>query len=88
MKKFITLTLLSLSLLSCDDKSKSMPKKQEEVYDFRDEKYQDFYSRLYCLIRSILSSFFGIEPSDDMLFKLMIDRYSKLNGFLVKIKRL
>lgn len=45
MKKFIALTLLSLSLLSCDDKSTSMPKKQEEVYDFRNEKYQDFYSK-------------------------------------------
>lgn len=44
-KKIIILFILSLLLSSCDDKVKSMPKKQEEYYNFRDEKYQDFYSR-------------------------------------------
>lgn len=45
LKKLITLTFLSLLLSACDNKGSHTSKKQEEVYDFRNEKYQDFYSR-------------------------------------------
>lgn len=45
LKKLITLIFLSLLLSACDNKDSHTSKKQEEVYDFRNEKYQDFYSR-------------------------------------------
>lgn len=41
----IILFIISMSLLACDNKDKAVPPVQEEVYDFRNEKYQDFYSR-------------------------------------------
>lgn len=41
----IIILIISMSLLACNDKEKAVPQVQEEVYDFRNEKYQDFYSR-------------------------------------------
>ncbi|WLF84386.1 hypothetical protein [Moraxella sp. ZY210820] len=44
IKLSLILAFLSLSLLACNDKPKPTP--TEEVYNFRNEKYQDFYSKL------------------------------------------
>lgn len=41
----IIIFIISMSLFACDNKDKAVPPVQEEVYDFRNEKYQDFYSR-------------------------------------------
>ena len=41
----IIIFIISMSLFAYDNKDKAVPPVQEEVYDFRNEKYQDFYSR-------------------------------------------
>jgi len=44
--KYLGIVLLPILLASCnDDKAKATAKPAEEVYDYRDERYQDFYSR-------------------------------------------
>ena len=44
--KYLGIALLPILLASCnDDKAKATAKPAEEVYDYRDERYQDFYSR-------------------------------------------
>ena len=44
--KYLRIALLPILLASCNDgKTKTIVKPAEEVYDYRDERYQDFYSR-------------------------------------------
>ena len=44
--KYLRIALLPILLASChDDQTKTTAKPAEEVYDYRDERYQDFYSR-------------------------------------------
>ena len=71
--KYLWLALLPILLVSC--------KKPEEVYDYRDERYQDFYSRYmrktqqdHLIIRSQnIKEKLGIENiPDDVLARMNI----------------
>ena len=80
--KYLRIALLPILLASChDDQTKTTAKPAEEVYDYRDERYQDFYSRYmrktqqdYLIIKSQkIKEKLGIENiPDDVLARMNI----------------
>ncbi|WLF84384.1 hypothetical protein [Moraxella sp. ZY210820] len=75
IKLSLILAFLSLSLLACNDKPKPTP--TEEVYNFRDEKYQDFYSVFMRKVQQMDKD--SINPNDG--FEMSFD-YQKIKQVL------
>ena len=60
--KYLGIVLLPILLASCNDgKTKTIVKPAEEVYDYRDERYQDFYSRY---MRKVKKHYLIFKPQD------------------------
>ena len=82
--KYLLTLFLSLVLISCGgntEKQKSKAKKaQEEIYDYRDEQYQDFYS---VLLRGLSKEYDYISTFGTMRFGAEIRlKEEKLKQFL------